>query len=172
MTKVWWDSQILAFLQKLSKRLIHISAFSTCICGRQLRFCREIDNILAAHCRKRRPLRLVWISLESEGPPPRTFSPPRTTSLPNFIPIRPAVWISIENTQTVRHLNQHCPLFCRWDDAKYSVSRSLVQQIITGRQSPLAYLWVSLFICSCFKRNNRTWNFCHSFSGKDVKWRR
>ena len=32
--------------------------------------------------------------------PPRTFPPSRTTSVPNFVPIRPAVWISIENRHT------------------------------------------------------------------------
>ena len=31
-------------------RLIHITAFSTCICGRRLSFCREIKNILSLCC--------------------------------------------------------------------------------------------------------------------------
>ena len=35
--------------------------------------------------------------------PPRNFLPSRTTYVPNFIKICPAVWISIEN------LNIHCP---------------------------------------------------------------
>ena len=37
----------------------------------------------------------------SNPPPPRTFPPSRTTSVPNFVPIRPAVWISIENRHTL-----------------------------------------------------------------------
>ena len=35
--------------------------------------------------------------------------PSRTTSVPNFIPIRPAVWISIENRHTDRH--KHIALY-------------------------------------------------------------
>ena len=30
-------------------RLIHITAFSACICGRRLHFCREIENFLSLH---------------------------------------------------------------------------------------------------------------------------
>ena len=40
--------------------------------------------------------------------PPRTFLPSRTTYLPNFIKIHPAVWISIENIQI------HCPPLPPW----------------------------------------------------------
>ena len=34
---------------------------------------------------------------------PKNLPPSRTTSMPNFVLIRPAIWISVENTQTHRH---------------------------------------------------------------------
>ena len=53
---------------------------------------------------------------------PKNLPPSRNTSLPNFIAICPAVWISIENRLT--HTNRHSPLcirrlamvtqHCRW----------------------------------------------------------
>ena len=45
---------------------------------------------------------------------PRTFLLSRINSVPNFIMICPAVWISIENIQTNKHTNQHCPLRIRF----------------------------------------------------------
>ena len=38
---------------------------------------------------------------------PKNFQPSRTTSMPNYIPIRPKVWTSIKNTHT------SCPLYSR-----------------------------------------------------------
>ena len=38
-------------------------------------------------------------------PPPRTFPPSRTTSMPNFVLIHPAVWN--------KHTHTHCPLCIR-----------------------------------------------------------
>ena len=37
-------------------------------------------------------------------PPPRTFLPSRTTSMPNFVQIRPEVWIYIDNIHTHRDI--------------------------------------------------------------------
>ena len=53
---------------------------------------------------QRHPIPRVW---GVPGQPPRTFQPSRTTSMPNYIPIRPKVWTSIKNTHT------SCPLYSR-----------------------------------------------------------
>ena len=50
------------------------------------------------------PIPRVW---GVPGQPPRTFQPSKTTSMPNYIPIRPKVWTSIKNTHT------SCPLYSR-----------------------------------------------------------
>ena len=45
--------------------------------------------------------------------PPKNLPPLRTTSVPNFVQIHPAVWISLENRQTDKHIHHLCPLCIR-----------------------------------------------------------
>ena len=50
------------------------------------------------------PLHTLYLGVGGTGLiPPRTFPPSRTTYLPNFIKIHPAVWISVKN------IHIHCP---------------------------------------------------------------
>ena len=62
--------------------------------------------------------------------PPPEPSPSRTTSVPNFVPIGPAVWISIENTQTNKHT--HIALYVL-DSLQWSLQSSKLC---------LVYAWV------------------------------
>ena len=43
----------------------------------------------------------------------KNLHPLRATSVPYFIQIRPAVWISIVNKHPNKHTHQHCPLYIR-----------------------------------------------------------
>ena len=66
-------------------------------------------------------LRLLYLRTPFTHPiPPRTFPPLRTTSMPNFILIRPAVWISIEtDRQTDTQTHKHCPLCIRFNMLRF-----------------------------------------------------
>ena len=48
-------------------RVIHITAFSACVCGRRLRFCREIENFVSL--RWRSPLRKMQTAASNVNQP-------------------------------------------------------------------------------------------------------
>ena len=78
---------------------------------------------------------LIWYRVEP--PPPKNLPPSRTTSVPNFILIRPAFWISIENRHT--HRQTHIALY------------------VLDKQ---AFGVIIIFICQChFTTTCYEWNF-------------
>ena len=57
----------LVTLETWDLRVIHITAFSACVCGRRLRFRREIENFLSLHWRS--PLRKTQTAASSVNQP-------------------------------------------------------------------------------------------------------